>query len=291
MRLLPRFSLLDRAVSYPPAQSAGRGNAQSLAAGCCRHNRFAETLRPCSTCSTEEWLPERLLDSESPRRQPPRRRSRRGVSRFGRSSRPTAHLAYQSNESGRDEVYVRPSRSQRNPLCAYKAHSGIVWSVPTSVPKRGPMTIMRQPTPTKVPIKNGPEIINFGPVLGSPAALANRRFRPLSHLTVKIFLTISAIHRWLIRLCNAVCSSSPNLRSFVHVDGGFADHRLVNDSIPTIASSVFWPTSQLPRIEGPLSASNSTGKRLILRARDAARLLELSHQRVQQLTQTDAEIR
>ena len=50
-------------------------------------------------------------------------------------------------------------------MCAHKAHIGISSSVPTSVPKRGPTTIIRQPTPTKVPIKNGPEIIDFRPVL------------------------------------------------------------------------------------------------------------------------------
>jgi hypothetical protein len=33
------------------------------------------------------------------------------------------------------------------------------------VPKRGPMTISRDPTPTKVPMKNGPEIVDFKPVL------------------------------------------------------------------------------------------------------------------------------
>ena len=37
--------------------------------------------------------------------------------------------------------------------------------VHTSVPKRGPKTIIRQPTPTKKPMKNGPEIIDFRPVL------------------------------------------------------------------------------------------------------------------------------
>ena len=42
---------------------------------------------------------------------------------------------------------------------------GIVCSVPTRVPKRGPITIIRQPTPTKVSIRNGPEIVNFRPVL------------------------------------------------------------------------------------------------------------------------------
>jgi hypothetical protein len=31
--------------------------------------------------------------------------------------------------------------------------------------------------------KNGPEIVNFRPVLESPLALANRRLRPLGHLT------------------------------------------------------------------------------------------------------------
>jgi hypothetical protein len=49
-----------------------------------------------------------------------------------------------------------------------------------------------------------------------------------------IFLTISAIGRRLIRLCSSLCSSSPNLRSSVHLDGGFAHHRLVNDGIATI---------------------------------------------------------
>jgi hypothetical protein len=37
--------------------------------------------------------------------------------------------------------------------------------VPSSVPERGPRTIIRQPTPTKFPTKNGPEIINFRPIL------------------------------------------------------------------------------------------------------------------------------
>ena len=31
--------------------------------------------------------------------------------------------------------------------------------------KRDPVTIIRQPTPTKFPIENGPEIVNFRPVL------------------------------------------------------------------------------------------------------------------------------
>jgi hypothetical protein len=56
-------------------------------------------------------------------------------------------------------------RLQNSTMCAYKAHVGVGFSVPKSVPKRGPRTIIRQPTPTKRPIKNGPEIVNFRPVL------------------------------------------------------------------------------------------------------------------------------
>jgi hypothetical protein len=56
-------------------------------------------------------------------------------------------------------------RLQTNTMCAYKAHVGIGLRVPKSVPKRGPTTIIRQPTPTNVSIKNGPEIVNFRPVL------------------------------------------------------------------------------------------------------------------------------
>jgi hypothetical protein len=58
-------------------------------------------------------------------------------------------------------------------------------SVAASVPKRRPRTVSRDPTPTKVSIKNGPEIIDFRPVLGFLAALANRRLQPLGHLTAR----------------------------------------------------------------------------------------------------------
>jgi hypothetical protein len=44
---------------------------------------------------------------------------------------------------------------------------------------------MPQPTPTNIPIRNGPEIVDFRPVLGFLAALANRRLRPLGHLTAE----------------------------------------------------------------------------------------------------------
>src|SRR5260221_13600515 len=55
-------------------------------------------------------------------------------------------------------------RLQNSTMCAHKAHVGVGPSVPKSVPKRGPKTIIGQPTPTKRPIKNVPEIVNFRPV-------------------------------------------------------------------------------------------------------------------------------
>jgi len=76
-------------------------------------------------------------------------------------------------------------RLQDSMMCAHKAHVG----VGLSVPKRGPATIIRQPTPTKFAIKNGPEIIDFRPVLEFPAALANRRLQPLGHLTANVKCT------------------------------------------------------------------------------------------------------
>jgi hypothetical protein len=42
---------------------------------------------------------------------------------------------------------------------------GIGASVPVSVPERGQMVIIRQPTPTQFPMRNGPEIVDFRPVL------------------------------------------------------------------------------------------------------------------------------
>jgi hypothetical protein len=84
-------------------------------------------------------------------------------------------------------------------------------------------------------------------LLRSYNGLANRRLQPLGHLTVMIFLTISAIRRWPIRLCSPLCSSSPDLRLSVHLAGGFADHRLVNDSIPAIASSPSGAPSPSPQ--------------------------------------------
>ena len=56
-------------------------------------------------------------------------------------------------------------RLQGSTMCARKAHVGVGRSVPQSVPKRGPATIIRHPTPTKFPIKNWPEIVNLRPVL------------------------------------------------------------------------------------------------------------------------------
>jgi hypothetical protein len=45
------------------------------------------------------------------------------------------------------------------------AHRNRHSSVPVSVPTPGPRTVNRQPTPTKLLMKNGPEIIDFRPVL------------------------------------------------------------------------------------------------------------------------------
>jgi hypothetical protein len=52
---------------------------------------------------------------------------------------------------------------EHNDVCALQAHVGVGGSVPKSVPKRGPAAIIRQPTQTNDPIKNGPEIVHFRP--------------------------------------------------------------------------------------------------------------------------------
>jgi hypothetical protein len=75
----------------------------------------------------------------------------------------------------------------------WRISRGCAGSVPTSVPKRGPRTIKRHSTPTKFPIKNGPEIDDFRPVLGSPLALANRRLQPPSSLEFRPKSAVSAV--------------------------------------------------------------------------------------------------
>jgi hypothetical protein len=82
-------------------------------------------------------------------------------------------------------------------------------------------------SPDSAPKEVGGEagIRTLGRALRPYNGLANRRLQPLGHLTGLIFLTISAIRRGPIRLCSSLCSSSPNLRSSVHLDGGFADYR------------------------------------------------------------------
>jgi hypothetical protein len=67
--------------------------------------------------------------------------------------------------------------------CVLNRHTLASAPVPAGVPELGARTIKRQPTPTNEPIKNGPEIVNFRPVLESRATLANRRLQPLGHLT------------------------------------------------------------------------------------------------------------
>src|SRR4030095_16338466 len=77
--------------------------------------------------------------------------------------------------------------------CAHQTHIGMGLSVPRSVPKRGPAPIIRQPTPTKFPIKNGPEIVNFRAVLRFLAALAKPRLRPFGHLTDPVSVRASEL--------------------------------------------------------------------------------------------------
>jgi hypothetical protein len=60
--------------------------------------------------------------------------------------------------------WVQPSRGVA-PDASFPVVNAVAAYVPKSVPKRGRKTIIRQPTPTKEPIKNGPEIVNFRPVL------------------------------------------------------------------------------------------------------------------------------
>src|SRR4029450_4359975 len=43
-----------------------------------------------------------------------------------------------------------PALEVNHDVCAHEAHIGVVRYVPTSVPKRGPRNIIRQPTPTKL---------------------------------------------------------------------------------------------------------------------------------------------
>ena len=63
-------------------------------------------------------------------------------------------------------------RLKNTTTCARKAHVGIGLSVPKNVPERGPTTVIQQPTPTKRPIKNGPEIVNFRPVSVTSSSLS-----------------------------------------------------------------------------------------------------------------------
>ena len=88
-------------------------------------------------------------------------------------------------KSGTSDIctHISDTLQRHSPIFVYKLRTN---SVPASVPKGGPMTINRQPTPTKLPMQNGPKILDFRPVLSFPAALANRRLRPLGHLTLRL---------------------------------------------------------------------------------------------------------
>ena len=98
-----------------------------------------------------------------------------------------------------------PHCYQRSTTCARQAHIGIISSVPASVPKRGPRTVIRDPTPTNVPIKNGPEIVNFRPVPEARATLANRRLQPLGHLTAARNLSIYDVWTYAELVCPRCC--------------------------------------------------------------------------------------
>src|SRR5882672_7753277 len=59
-------------------------------------------------------------------------------------------------------------RLQDSTMCAHKAHVGVGRSVHKSVPRRGPIPVLRLPTATKLVRKNSPEIDDFRPILWFP---------------------------------------------------------------------------------------------------------------------------
>src|SRR5687768_3078410 len=88
----------------------------------------------------------------------------------------TATLGAQTSIAERETVARVQKALERLPyngmfdFLAFGLDRGTI-SVPRNVPKRGPKPVIRQPTPPTNPIKNGPEIIDFRPVLELPAAL------------------------------------------------------------------------------------------------------------------------
>ena len=103
----------------------------------------------------------------------------------------TVQLAFELRDQGIAVNSVNPGftatdlNAHRGQQTVAEGAAEISRSVPKSVPERGPEPVIRQPTPTTKPIKNGPEIVNFRPVLRLLAALANRRLQPLGHLTAR----------------------------------------------------------------------------------------------------------
>jgi hypothetical protein len=83
-----------------------------------------------------------------------------------RKERGFAQRPHRSSSSGKKKTEERTTKQLQ--VCQFRLSQqkgSPQLSVPTSVPKRLPRTIIRQPTPTNEPIKNGPEIIDFRPVL------------------------------------------------------------------------------------------------------------------------------
>jgi hypothetical protein len=91
----------------------------------------------------------------------------------GGGTRPEAKAMNPTIASTPNWTFGAASGARRRVVVAISTHDAMTmaaqWrcirSVPRNVPKRGPKSITRQPTPTKFPIKNGPEIIDFRPVL------------------------------------------------------------------------------------------------------------------------------
>lgn len=89
--------------------------------------------------------------------------------RFGRW-RPS--LARGGSGRGWPSACKRCSPNRRSEPLPHNRLPSNTFECARSVPKRGPKTTIRHPTPTKSPIKSWPEIIDFRPVMNFPAALA-----------------------------------------------------------------------------------------------------------------------
>src|SRR5207247_11038117 len=83
-----------------------------------------------------------------------------------------------------------PTRNDRLQHDVCKAHTGVRKTVSKNVPRRGPILVQTQPTPTSYVRRSRPEIVDLRPDLESLFTLANRRLQPLGHLTATRKLSI-----------------------------------------------------------------------------------------------------